>query len=303
MSLDHYVSQVHLKQFLIQDSRKLLLATRKSDQKRFTTRPKDVCRVENGNTNPFLNEQRILERLLWNVEPAYERCLTSLRSGEVPADVRNTFAGFAAAVAVSSPTFKRLAECRARIELLRHARLLDSLDPFPPFPSSGDPQYDGKSIAELIDNELLTFDVNPQMPQALVAAKLGDLIAKFANSNWEIVKLKGGQELLTSDFPLAVMPRTTGWKTSRFLPLAPDIGILFQDAQPFNLTNFPATKFCEITSKHRVTEINRAIVMSAEELVFSNQIHPWLAKFVHSHSRFRLEWDTRSMSLVCAKRY
>jgi hypothetical protein len=47
MPLDHYVSQVHLKQFCKPASRHLF-AVRKGDMKAFCARTKDVCRIEDG---------------------------------------------------------------------------------------------------------------------------------------------------------------------------------------------------------------------------------------------------------------
>jgi hypothetical protein len=51
MPLDHYVSQVRLKQFNSPALDGLMHAIRKTDLKRFPARSRDVCRIEDGGTN------------------------------------------------------------------------------------------------------------------------------------------------------------------------------------------------------------------------------------------------------------
>jgi hypothetical protein len=58
MALDHYVSQVHLKNFYSPALNGMMYAIRKSDLKRFQTRSKNVCRIEEGSTNAYLMEYK-----------------------------------------------------------------------------------------------------------------------------------------------------------------------------------------------------------------------------------------------------
>ena len=78
MPLDHYVSQVHLRNFTSPTLDDLLRAIRKSDLKKFNTRPRDVCRIDNNSSNPYLRDERAIEGFLNEVEPHYnssvERC-------------------------------------------------------------------------------------------------------------------------------------------------------------------------------------------------------------------------------------
>jgi hypothetical protein len=55
MPFDHYISQVHLKNFNSPVLDGLIYAIRKSDLKRFRTKSQDVCRIEDGSTNAFLH--------------------------------------------------------------------------------------------------------------------------------------------------------------------------------------------------------------------------------------------------------
>lgn len=51
MPLDHYVSQVHLKNFYSPKLQCLMYAIRKNDLKFFKTNSDSVCRIDNGSTN------------------------------------------------------------------------------------------------------------------------------------------------------------------------------------------------------------------------------------------------------------
>jgi hypothetical protein len=62
--LDHYVSQIHLKQFYSPALENRLYAIRKTDMKLFTPRAEDVCRIPNGNTNAYLQTPRAIEEFL-----------------------------------------------------------------------------------------------------------------------------------------------------------------------------------------------------------------------------------------------
>jgi hypothetical protein len=71
MALDHYVSQVYLKNFYSPALDGLMYALRKSDLKRFPTKSQDVCRIEEGSTNAYLTKDRAIEEFLKEVEPRY----------------------------------------------------------------------------------------------------------------------------------------------------------------------------------------------------------------------------------------
>jgi hypothetical protein len=70
--LDHHVSQVHLRRFYSPKLGRRMFAVRKSDLARFTPNAQSVCRIEDGSTNPYLHEQRVIEEFLKGAEPKYE---------------------------------------------------------------------------------------------------------------------------------------------------------------------------------------------------------------------------------------
>jgi hypothetical protein len=81
MPLDHYVSQVHLKQFFSPALGSRLYATKKSDLKSFQCHSKDVCRIEDGSTNAYPINDRAIEEFLRGIEPNYDASISKLRQG------------------------------------------------------------------------------------------------------------------------------------------------------------------------------------------------------------------------------
>jgi hypothetical protein len=61
MPFDHYVSQVHPKNFNSPVLDGKLYAIRKSDLKRFQPRSRDIYRIEDGSRKPYLTESRATE--------------------------------------------------------------------------------------------------------------------------------------------------------------------------------------------------------------------------------------------------
>ena len=108
MPLDHYVSQVHLKQFCSPQLVNRMYAVRKSDLKSFTPTPKDVCRIESGSNNSYLNDERAIEEFLRTVEPHYDIALQNLAVGKVDKQTIHTIAGFAAHIITCSPAGMRI---------------------------------------------------------------------------------------------------------------------------------------------------------------------------------------------------
>ncbi|WP_377829145.1 DUF4238 domain-containing protein [Bradyrhizobium lupini] len=83
MPLDHYVSQVHLRQFYSPElDGKQMYGFRKRDGRVFPCSSKDVCRVQNGSTNEYLLNDRATEDFLKTVEPNYNPAIAELRTGK-----------------------------------------------------------------------------------------------------------------------------------------------------------------------------------------------------------------------------
>src|SRR5260370_40861097 len=108
MALDHYVSQVHLKQFYSPALGERMYATKKSDLKSFPCDAKSVCRIEENSTNAYLINNRAIEEFLLFVEPKYNASIAKLRDGDIDPECVRAISGFAAFVTCCSPASMRI---------------------------------------------------------------------------------------------------------------------------------------------------------------------------------------------------
>src|SRR6266480_1785572 len=123
MALDHYVSQVHLRNFYSPALGSRMYAIRKSDLKSFECRSRDVCRIEDGSTNSYLIHDRAIEDFLRDVEPKYNASVAKLRTGKIDQECIYVVAGFVsfitsctpAAMRIHSEPLKRLVETEAAV--------------------------------------------------------------------------------------------------------------------------------------------------------------------------------------------
>ena len=124
--LDHYISQVHLKNFYSPALDGMVYAIRKSDLKRFPTRSQDICRIEDNSTNAYLKNDRLVEEFLKDVEPRYNASLAKLRENKIDKECIHAIAGFAAFVITCSPAAMRLNSGPLKAMLNSTAQILDS---------------------------------------------------------------------------------------------------------------------------------------------------------------------------------
>src|SRR5271154_5011687 len=134
MALDHYVSQVHLKNFYSPSLNGLMYAIRKSDMKRFRTKSQDVCRIEQGGTNAYLVEDRAIEEFLREVEPHYNASLAKLRENKMDQEAIASLAGFTAYIISCSPAAMRLHSGPLKAQLESAAAILDAQGLIPKAP-------------------------------------------------------------------------------------------------------------------------------------------------------------------------
>jgi hypothetical protein len=183
MQFDHYVSQVHLKNFISPALDGKLYAIRKSDLKRFQPRSKDICRIEDGSTNAYLTESRAIEEFLKDVEPRYNASLAKLREDKPDQESIFCVAGFVAYIINCSPAAMRIHSEPLRATLASTATLLDAQGQIPKAPEA----LGGKSITELLADGSVTFNVDPKYPQAIGVTAVMNHVSVFGNSPWEIL--------------------------------------------------------------------------------------------------------------------
>lgn len=297
MALDHYVSQVHLKNFYSPAMDGLMYAIRKSDLKRFPTRSQDVCRIEEGSTNAYLTKDRAIEEFLKDVEPRYNASVAKLRENKMDQQAIASLAGFAAFIVACSPTAMRLHSDPLKAQLEATAAILDKQGVIPKSPEI----LGEKSITELLADGTVKFTVDPKYPQAIAIANILHHTSVFGNSPWEILH-NGEREspFFTSDYPAAMETFDLNTPINRIVPLAPDIAVRIKPDISLSGRK-PDITFAKFNATFRylkraeVLEINRLLVRCAEELIFFRDDRDWVEGFVDKNRRYRIEPVTHKL--------
>ncbi len=299
MPLDHYVSQVHLKRFYAADlDGKKMHAIRKTDGRMFFCGSEDVCRIEDGNTNAFLTEPRMIEEFAKLFEPKYTWACAILERGEVNPDAVFVIASFAAFVTCCSPTGMRLGSAPHKAMLPLEMQVLDragQLDPVPP-------ELGEKSVTELIDEGILVFDIDARYPQAIGISNIINHVTAYGNFHWDILINEHAETpFFTSDFPVAVEASRDPRLVNRVVPLTPKLAIRIcprvelsgRKLEPtFERFSFTVLR----PPRQEILGLNRTIVRSAETTVFYPTAAPWVAGFVGKHAKFRAEIETTNIA-------
>jgi hypothetical protein len=288
LALDHYVSRVHLKQFLRHSDKKLLLATRKSDLHEFTPLPRDVCRLEDGSTNEFLTDNRAVEDFLKDIEPAYDPCLAKIKDGEFDWQSRQVFGGFVAYIQTYTPAAIRMFDPMVRALLKSTMKHLEDLGELEPFDCPDIPDWHGKSVSQLTTEGKVNLDINLKMPQAMATTQLLRIRDSLASCDVTILRPRGNGRFLTSDFPSIILGHHQNKFAQRFLPISPKLGIVFHTQTSVEERDDVDYRFVDIGEK-RVQAINDEIIRAAENLVFSTHKYPWLRNKVKQFRKFRAE--------------
>lgn len=286
MPLDHFVSQVHLKNFIASDG--MLGVIKKSDLKAFPAKTQDVCRIMDGNNNPFLKQERLVEEYLKEIEPRYNASVQKLRDDKMDAEAIHAIAGFIAYVIICLPTGGRLHSKPLQEKLLVEAKRLEAEGVLEPAPE----ELGNKMLSELVEDGAVRFDVNPKFPQAIGVEDFHNRISVFGNARWEV--LFNDQECggyFTSNFPVAIEPVDINTPINRVLPRAPDIAVriipnLAQRGRKLNMKFSDFTCVRKKESPRNVKELNRRLVQCAEDMVFFGREDEWIPKFVAKHRAY-----------------
>ena len=291
MPLDHYVSQVHLKNFYSPELKNRMYAIRKADLGSFTPKSEDVCRISKNSTNRFLSEERIIEEFLKDIEPKYNLAVSEIKDGIVSSISVYVVSGFVAYISVCSPAGMRLnAEPLEKI-VKETGKILDGSGRLPPPP----PELEATSLSELLDSGKVIVNVDEKFPQAMGISSMLSLVKRFGNARWEIlINELHDSPFFTSDYPLALEPTQSSSISNTIIPLTPRIAVRILpdpslDPKEFDL-GFRHFRFRLRTLKRsEVIEINRCIVRCAEALVFFPEFKDWIPGFISKNRAYRIE--------------
>jgi hypothetical protein len=294
MALDHYVSQVHLKRFYSPMLDELMYAMRKSDLKRFTPKAKDVCRIEDGNTNDFLVEPRVIEDFLKPVESRYNAAVSAFETGKPDQEAIYVLAGFVSYILTCSPGAMRINSGPLKANVEAAAKLLQAMGRIPPPPQN----VGGKDLADLLEAGKVKFDIDPKFPQAVGVANILQRVAMFGNFKWDVL-INEHQDcpFFTSDFPVANEASANPRLLNRIVPLTPTVAVRIQpdinldhDAVTYEFRHFSHNR--RKVKRQEAARINRLLVQSAEDTVFFHDDQPWVASFIEKNRDYRIETET-----------
>jgi hypothetical protein len=294
MPRDHYISQVHLKNFYSPVLGNRIYALRKSNLKAFTPRSEDVGRIMDGSTNAYLRAERAIEDFLKTIEPNYNAALDKLLAGEIDNTSIYTMAGFVAYVMTCSPAGMRLQSGPLKSYVETTAAEWGDQWSLPPSPA----ELGGASLPELLREGAVNVTIDLKYPQAIGISSILKLTALFGNFKWEILRNDfDDSPFFTSDFPVAIEKTDNPRILNRIVPLAPHLAIRIRPdltldgGQPdFSFANFDY--HCRNVSHEELVKLNCLIVRCAEDAVFYRDDHPWVRPFVVKNRHYRIETHT-----------
>jgi len=248
-----------------------------------------VCRIEDGNSNKFLIEPRLIEEFLRSVEPKYDIALRDLRDKKISTETIYVIAGFAAAVSACAPASMRIGAPSVEKVVEATSRIMDRNGALPVAPDS----LGGKTLTELIEEGAVKINIDEKFLQAIGIAGALHRVSGFGNADWAILRNPfDDSPYFTSDFPVAV--HEVGGRFGRLLPLAPDLAVaVFADPayrKKIDLSFSGNRRVFSTVSRDVVRKINQDIVRSAESAVFFRDDFDWIPGFVANNARYRIEF-------------
>ena len=295
MALDHFVSQVHLRNFYSPALEGMKMhAVRKSDFKQFPCGSEDVCRVENGSTNEYLLHDRILEDFLKFIEPNYNASIQNLRDNKIDADSILVIAGFISFVMSCSPAAMRIHCAPLQHMVEAEAALLDKMGVLSPAPAT----LGGKTLSELLRQGMVKVNVDEKYPQAIGISSIVERTIRFGNFDWDVlINEEADSSFFSSDFPVAIERGSDKRVLNRLTPLAPDIAVRIRPSldpdREKGGVDFPYFKSTRRRlNRDEIRAANQLIVRCAEELVFFRDDHKWVTRFLKKNVGFRIEPKT-----------
>ncbi|MBN7809264.1 hypothetical protein JZX86_28505 [Agrobacterium rosae] len=252
-----------------------MYAMKKTDLKRYSCDAYSQCRIEDGSTNPYLREPRVIEKFLRDIEPRYNAALAKLRDGRLDSDSVFAIAGFAAYVQGCSPGGMRIHSRPLQETVALTTAMLEESGMLPSPPSV----FGGKTLAQLLDGNEVVVTVDPKYPQSMGITNILRSTSIWGNSCWDIlINEHPSTPFFTSDYPLAIEPSGRAGIVNRILPLAPNLAIrILPDLEQRGRLdlNFANLRIRRVNVRRQdAAEVNRGIVQCAESVVYFSQDLP-----------------------------
>jgi Protein of unknown function (DUF4238) len=278
MSQDHYVAQTYLEKWCDPANRDHLHVYRKSDLKYFPARPYDVCREKDGDkTAGYLADETALGKFRARFEPTWNRALTAAVQRRITDEDKFFISGYWANLTATTPTVQGLGADLFKREVEALAAVIQKDYPPP------------ESIAGLG----IQAEIDPVFVKAMATQSLLEGAWQFYNQSWVVFSNDTPHPFITSDNPSALIPAPPGLPSFRCLSLSPHLCIVAIMKGPVPVPNTPdlshLTKPPEGVIRYgpadndQARKLNRAIAVTALDLVFSRTADAGIARLVEKY--------------------
>lgn len=291
MSRDHFVAQTYLKHWADPTTNKLQ-AYRKDGGEPFLCGKRDVCFEWDGDANPRFKNPRLVGEFRKIFEPGWNPAIGAIRNGALSATDKFMLAGLWAQLTTFTPAWQRNA-----LTVYEHS--LDSVLPILAQRVAAKHPESKKHIEQAIAEGRIHSTVEPDFVKQVLTQQLTVFTIALYEQDWTVIENPTDVRFITSDNPSSVFPdRPLNAPVVRFLPLAPDLGIMSvinrdrvtENADFPDLTKPPpGTIMRGQATREKAKELNRVVVMNADRFVFSEKPDVAIRRLTESHRDFGID--------------
>lgn len=300
MSKDHYVAQTYLKHFIDPKLGNLLHAYDKEKLNYFTPRTEDICYAEGWDTNPYFEDNKLIDKYLKVVEPKWNHAVKDIVCIPHSENTKYVMAMYIAYLTSCTPTAVRnvnyaTSEMFSSSTRIIAKQALETPKNFPEIPHKPD------ILEKIISSGGFAVNVDPKHTHAEAMKHLTNLAWHFYKSPWMILHNKTDNLFLTSDFPVAYYyPKPRSQIPYRYIPISPHFAILIKPSlnkadrkAPLEIDEYPNTKVDISYIKPEFSKIlNKLTIQGAEKFIISAYDEPWIMSIVKKYKDWKMDSGT-----------
>jgi len=296
MARDHYVAQTYLKHWC-NPAGMMVRYPKNPAGDPFPCAPVSVCREWDGDLNPYFQKNpNLLGEYRKIFEPGWNPMIESLRSGRITTDDHFVIAGYWAQLTTCTPTWRKHA-------MSIYKQQIEESIPVVAEHLARQKPHMANYIRRMIFKEKIRPSVDPQYVKHILTSQLAATTVAFYQQDWIVIRNDSDLPFITSDNPSSIFPdRPFNVPVSRFLPLAPDLGILCVGAvkewikvENFDLNTKPGIIQVASPDRSKIEEFNRVVAMNADRFIFARDRDAWVQALLDEHREHGLYLDIMRM--------
>lgn len=291
MPKDHYVSQTYLRNFTNKEGLLIPYYKGKRVVVGKAASPASVCYRDNGNTNTYFSDERVVEGYIDQLEKNWNSNLDKLFRGDVDSTCRSEISAYLAYLRTNTPTAIRQSQERLAGLTGDFAKYLASTGKLTSDEFSEEVNKEG---IDAILNGKFKIEVEPEYAHAKNIGILNSLPMAFFAADWFVLK-NPWSDFLTSDNPLCInYLKNNPNKPYFFVPLTPKNGLVIIPDKNFRVNGEKDQEVYSGRLQYRVAKfhyrrrLNKNLVRHAEERCFFSQRLDWIEKLVLRNCSWRV---------------